>query len=283
MIKKALENDIRFTIYTIEMAKRVSSIAVGMNRTANIHLKFNTGLNRIGVDLSSAIEFTRSVKNLPHILIEGVFTHYSCADQIGNDKTEKQLSAFLATIKNLKQQGMEFPIYHSANTPAALMIPEAHLDMVRIGMGIPGLYPSEEFRTLINLEFALTWKTKVSYVRMVKSGEFVGYGCKYKCVSDTTIVTIPIGDADGMSKRFETKGNVLIRGKRYKVVAVSMDQAMVDLQGIVSDLQIGEEVVIFGTQQGNKIDPHVTAREIGADVEEILCQISTRVPRLYVQ
>jgi len=154
--------------------------------------------------------------------------------------------------------------------------------MVRIGMGIAGLYPSDDFKKVIKLHFPSTWKAQISYVRNVLQGEAVGYGSRYKCKEKTTIVTIPVGYADGLSKKFEQKSFVLIRGELYRIVAVCMDQAMIDLQRVQNDLKIGEEVVILGKQQKACIDPELTAIQIGTSAEELLCQISTRIPRIFI-
>ena len=280
-IGEALKNKLRLTVCTKKFAKQLSDQAVKLSLKVNVHIKINTGLNRIGVSPNKVLTFLKYVSNLPNLCLEGAFSHFSYAEKIGNKETKQQLKIFQEQIKKAKQIGIDFAILHIANTAASLSLPETHLDMVRIGMGIAGLYPSDDFKKIIKLYFPLTWKTYISYVRNVIQGETVGYGNRYKCVTKTTIVTIPIGYADGLDKRLETKGFVLIRGEPFRIIAVCMDQAMIDLQGIRNDLKGGEEVVILGKQQENYLDPEIIANQIGTCVEELICQNSPLIHRIF--
>ncbi|RXG65466.1 alanine racemase, partial [Candidatus Atribacteria bacterium 1244-E10-H5-B2] len=260
-IKEALKNKLRLTVCTEEFAEQLSDEAVKLGLKANVHIKINTGLNRIGVSPNMVLSFLKYISNLPNLHLEGAFSHFSYAEKIGNKKTKQQLKIFQKQIKKAKQIGIDFDILHIANTAASLSLPETHLDMVRIGMGIAGLYPSDDFKKIIKLYFPLTWKTQISYLRDVMQGETVGYCGRYKCELKTSIVTIPIGYADGLSKKFEGKGFVLIRGEPFRIIAVCMDQSMIDLQGIQNGLKIGEEVVILGKQQRTYLDLELTAKQ----------------------
>ncbi len=281
-IRDALAANLRLTVCTKEYAREVSRKAAAAGMRAKVHVKINTGLNRIGIAPGDAGNFTEEIFPMSGLYAEGIFTHFSCADQVGCPKTKEQLAVFSELIRNMRKRGFSFDIVHCANTPATLLYPETHLDLVRVGMGIAGLYPSPQFRELISLKFPMRWKTYITYRRFLPSGERVGYGGRYVCKTDTTIATIPVGDADGLSKRFEHHGHVLIKGQKYKIAAISMDQAMVDLAGHPQDVGLNDEVVIIGRQDGSYRDPHCIAEEIGADVEELLCQISARVPRIYL-
>jgi len=282
-IKEALKNNIRLTVCTEEFVKQLSNQAIKLDIETNVHIKINTGLNRIGVSPNMVITFLKYVSNLPNLHLEGAFSHFSYAEQIGNKETKQQLKIFQEKIKKAKQMGIVFDILHIANTAASLSLPETHLDMVRIGIGIAGLYPSDDFKKIIKLYFPLTWKTYISYIRNVMKGETVGYSNHYKCAAKTTIVTIPLGYADGLSKKFEGKGFVIIRGELYKIVAVSMDQTMIDLQVIRNDLKIGEEVVILGKQERTYLDPGITAIQLGGTcAEEVICQISPKISRIFI-
>jgi alanine racemase len=281
-IKEALKNNIRLTICTEEFAKQLSNKAVKLDIKANVHIKINTGLNRIGVSPNMILTFLKYVSNLPNLYLEGAFSHFSCAEQIGNKQTKQQLKIFQEQIKKAKQIGIDFNILHIANTAATLSLPETHLDMVRIGIGIAGLYPSDDFKKIIKLHFPLTWKTQISYLRNVMQGETVGYCGRYKCELKTTIVTIPIGYADGLSKKFEGKGFVLIKGELFRIVAVCMDQTMIDLQRVQNDLKIGEEVVILGKQGRAYLDPGITAIQLGTCAEELICQINPKISRIFM-
>jgi alanine racemase len=282
-IKEALKNNIRLTVCTEEFVKQLSNQAIKLDIETNVHIKINTGLNRIGVSPNMVITFLKYVSNLPNLHLEGAFSHFSYAEQIGNKETKQQLKIFQEQIKRAKQIGIDFDILHIANTAASLSLPETHLDMVRIGIGIAGLYPSDDFKKIIKLYFPLTWKTYISYIRNVMKGETVGYSNHYKCAAKTTIVTIPLGYADGLSKKFEGKGFVIIRGELHKIVAVSMDQTMIDLQVIRNDLKIGEEVVILGKQGRTYLDPGITAIQLGGTcAEELICQISPKISRIFI-
>jgi alanine racemase len=282
-LKEAIMRHFRLTVCTKYTAKAVSDLAVEAKSVVNVHIKVNTGLNRIGVPLESAVDFILYVAKLPNLKIEGAFTHFSSADRGEDDLTRQQLEDFLLELNRVKCLGIEIPILHAANTPATLALPETHLCMVRVGMGIAGLYPSKQFRQTIELHFPMTWKSNISFLRSVSAGERIGYGGRYKCNRNTTIATISVGTADGLSKRYEANGFVLIKGYKCKIAAISMDQAMVDTGGnLETDLRLYDEVVIIGKQGNDYIDPMIVADEIGADVEELLCQISYRVPRVYV-
>lgn len=281
-IKEALKNKLRLTVCTEEFAEQLSDEAVKLGLKANVHIKINTGLNRIGVSPNMVLSFLKYISNLPNLHLEGAFSHFSYAEKIGNKETKQQLKIFQKQIKKAKQIGIDFDILHIANTAASLSLPETHLDMVRIGMGIAGLYPSDDFKKIIKLYFPLTWKTQISYLRDVMQGETVGYCGRYKCELKTSIVTIPIGYADGLSKKFEGKGFVLIRGEPFRIIAVCMDQSMIDLQGIQNGLEIGEEVVILGKQQRTYLDLELTAKQIETCAEELICQINPRIPRIFV-
>ena len=281
-VREALTNNLRMTICTKKMADLVLLEAAKLRTDVHVHIKMNTGLNRIGVSPGEFLPFVKYVASLPYLQLEGAFTHYSCADQIENkEKTLSQLHLFEEAIKKAEKAGFNFKILHTANTPAALALPETHLDMVRVGAGIAGLYPAEEFRKVTTLNFPVTWKTRVSFVRLVKPDEAVGYGSKYRCNKSTVVATIPVGTADGLSKRFENNGYVLIKGKKRKIAAISMDQTMIDLGCKNEETPLGEEVVILGKQKQHYLDPHIVAREINADVEELLSQINSRVIRVY--
>ena len=281
-LREAIMRQLRLTVCTRYTAKVISDLAVEAKSVVNVHVKVNTGLNRIGVSLESAVDFILYVAKLPNLRIEGAFTHFSCADRREDDLTRKQLEDFLLEMNKAKCLGVDIPILHAANTPATLALPETHLCMVRVGMGIAGLYPSKQFRQTIELRFPMIWKSNISFLRSVSAGERIGYGGRYKCNRSTTIATIPVGTADGLSKRYETNGFVLIKGHKCKIAAISMDQAMVDTGNLGNELRLHDEVVIIGKQGDAYIDPMIVADEIGADVEELLCQISYRVPRVYV-
>jgi alanine racemase len=281
-IELALKNDIRSTVCTMEMAKQISKIAVKMDVEAKLHVKVNTGLNRIGVSLSEAETFIEEVLKLPHVTVEGAFTHFSSAAiEDKRDLTYRQLNSFLDVIAALEAKGYPKLLLHTANSPATIDIPESYLDMVRPGMSITGLYPNDSYMGRIDLQSPLSWKTIVSFVRVVEAGKTVGYGGKYHCDQDTKIVTIPVGTADGLGKRFEGKGVVLINGKRWPIMSATMDQTMLVVDKN-ENISLGDEVVIIGQQGDEYLGPHEISQMTSYDAEELVCQISTRIPRIYI-
>lgn len=282
-IPQALENGIILTVFTEAMAQQVSRSAQELGLIAKVHIKVNTGLNRVGVSLEDAVAFAEQVHALPNIALDGIYTHFSCADQPKHrELTKAQLASYLDVVETLKGKGISFRCLHAANSPATIDFPDSYLDMVRPGMSITGLYPSDAYADKLKIMFPMTWKTGASYVRRLRAGETVGYGGKYACARDTTIITIPVGAADGLGKRFEGRGTVLIHGREQPLISIAMDQAMVAIEG-EEDYRVGDEVVILGGQQGAFLDPHDVSARTAYGLEELVCQISYRIPRLYVE
>jgi|APSaa5957512622_1039677.scaffolds.fasta_scaffold63903_1 alanine racemase len=281
-IQEALDNDIRLILCNYEYADEVSRQAVEKGKTVKVHFKINTGLNRIGVNADEALPFIKYVANLPGLELEGICTHFACADMPDNPRTKQQLGSFLAVVEEASAAGVQFKYRHIANSPASINNPETYLDMVRPGMGLAGLYPSNAFRELVTLKCPITWKTTISLIRSVKANHPISYGDSRTFPIDSTIVIIPTGTADGFGKRFEGTGYVLIRGERHQVVGVTMDQTMIVLGADYPDLKIGEEVVLIGKQGELEQDPAVIQNQTGYQTEELCCQISYRVPRIYL-
>jgi len=282
LIDEALDNNIRLSLCNYEYADLVSKQATAKGVSVKVHIKVNTGLNRIGVNAEDALPFIKYVAELPNLELEGICTHFACADKPKNPRTKAQLESYLKVVEDAKVNGIQFKYRHVANSPASINYPDSHLDMVRPGMGLAGLYPSDAFRELVTLVCPITWKTTISYIRTIKAHNPISYGDSRVLSKDTTVVTIPIGFADGFGKRFEGTGFVLIRGDKHKVIAVTMDQTMIALQGDYPDLKVGEEVVLIGKQGKLEQDPSTIQKQTGYQTEELCSQISYRVPRIYL-
>jgi alanine racemase len=281
-IQDALANDIRLSLCNYDYANEVSRQATDKGLSVKVHIKINTGLNRIGINADEALPFIKQVVDLPGLELEGACTHFACADMPGNPRTKQQLDSFLKVVGDAKTNGIQFKYQHVANSPASINYPDAYLDMVRPGMGLAGLYPSDAFRDLVTLKCPITWKTNISLIRSVKANHPISYGDSRIFPIDTTIVIIPTGTADGFGKRFEGTGYVLIRGEQHQVVGVTMDQTMIVLSTDYPDLTIGEEVVLIGAQGEKEQDPALIQKQTGYQTEELCCQISYRVPRIYI-
>ncbi len=283
-IQTLIENDLTQTVFSYEMAKYISEEAKKLNKTVNIHLKVDTGMGRIGfMSSSQSIEEVKKIAELTHINMEGIFTHFSTADEEDPTYTKEQWSIFEGFLMELEEVGIHLPIMHAANSGAILSHAYTHLNVVRPGIILYGYYPSGYLQNkVLDLEPAMTLKSQVVHVKELPEGHYVGYGRKFYTKEKTKIATIPIGYADGYSRRLAEKGRVLIRGQYAPVVGnICMDQFMVDVTAI-KGVKVEDEVVIFG-KQGDKFIPiEELAEALGTINYEIMCMIGKRVPRLYV-
>jgi alanine racemase len=213
---------------------------------------------------------------LPGIKLEGIFTHFAKAEDQSSGFTKDQFARFQTVLSKVNF----IPVKHAANSAALLFYPETHLDMVRVGLMLYGLYPGANARRLINLVPALAFKSRVTYLKKVPAGTPISYGGTYVTSRETRIATIPVGYADGFSRRLSNKGQVIIRGKRFPVVGtVTMDLCMVNVND--SDVEAGDEVVMIGEQNGQMISCDELARMEDTISYEIICSIGKRVPRVY--
>lgn len=283
-IKTLIQNDLTQTIFSYDMAQYISEEASKLGKTVNIHIKVDTGMGRIGF-LSSpqSIEEIKKIAELPHINMEGIFTHFSTSDEEDTSYTKDQWSIFLGFLQELSEVGIEIPLIHAANSAATLVHEYAHLNVVRPGIILYGYYPSSYLQgKKINLIPAMTLKSQVVHIKELPAGHYVGYGRKYKTEKLTKIATIPIGYADGYSRRLSDKGRVLIRGQYANVVgSICMDQFMVDVSHI-EEVKVGDEVVVFGSQGDRSIPVEEIAEKMDTINYEVMCMIGKRVPRIYI-
>jgi len=276
VMNEILHYDLSQTVYSFSEAQALSSEAKRKNKPAKVHVKVDTGMGRVGVLPSEALAFIAKISSLPGLELEGIFTHFAKAEDPQDNFTEGQFDKFKYVISKAAQ----IPIKHSANSAGVLFHADTHLDMVRVGLMMYGLYPSGASRSLIKLKPALSFKSRITYLKKVPAGTPLSYGGTYQAPSETTIATIPVGYADGFSRRLSNRGAVIIRGKRYPVVGrVTMDLTMVNVGD--AKVEVGDEVVLIGEQNGQLI----SADEI-ADLEdtisyEVVCGIGKRVPRIY--
>ncbi|MCG9967633.1 alanine racemase [Pelotomaculum terephthalicicum JT] len=272
-------------VYTREMALVLAEAAARRGTRAKVHIKVDTGMGRIGLMPGPDIveEILRMAK-IPNLEIEGIFTHFADADAADKHYTNMQLERFLGITEELRRGGLDIPLKHAANSPALMEMPEAHLDMVRAGIIVYGLSPSDRFKqSSLKLIPAMSLKAKVAYVKKVPAGFKVSYGCTFTTVQPTVIATLPLGYADGYPRSLSSKGEVLLNGRRSPVIGrVCMDQIMVDA-GSASDIKMGDEAVIIGRQGDEEITADETAMKLGTINYEVVCMISLRVPRIYVK
>lgn len=279
----AVREDITLTVYNIEGAKAISDAAASLGKKAKIHVKVDTGMGRIGflTDITSAREIMR-IAAFPGVELEGMFTHFAVSDIKDKEYSNKQFEKFSEIDTQLRNLGLNIPIKHAANSAAIIDLPDFHADMVRAGVSLYGLYPSDEvFKDKVDLIPAMTFKARVANVKTVPAGTSVSYGRTYITETETRVATIPVGYADGYTRLFSNRAHVLVKGVRVPVIGrVCMDQFMVDVSNI-PDVSIEDEVVLMGRQGNQKVTADELAELIGTINYEIVCMVSSRVPRIH--
>ena len=281
----AAQNDIRLTVFDAENSKLLSDAVSGSGKKLKIHIKTDTGMSRIGfAPVKESAEDILAIHSMPGIEIEGIFTHFAKADEDTTDDALAQLAVFRDFTEKLKEAGIDIRIRHCANSAAATKIREADMDMVRLGISIYGMYPSEYVHD-VKLEPALSLHSHVVMVKEVKAGTAVGYGGTWQAEKDSMIATIPVGYADGYHRLLSNKGSVLIKGKKYPVVGrVCMDQIMVDVTETPDNgrVEAGNEVILIGRSENAVISAEEVADIAQTINYEITCSLSSRVPRRYI-
>ena len=277
--------DIRPAVCDADSAKKLSQEALRQGKTVHIHLALDTGMTRIGfADTPKSIETIKQIQMLPNLEIEGIFTHFARADEYDRSPALIQLERYLDFLNLLKDAGITIPLLHCSNSAGIIRVPEANLSMVRAGITIYGIYPSNEVeRDKIKLETAMEIKIHISYLKDVTPGTAISYGGTFVASKPMKVATIPVGYADGYPRQLSGKGWVLIHGQKAPILGrVCMDQFMVDVTDI-PDTKSGDEVTLIG-RDGNEV---ITAEEFGElsgrFSYEFICCISKRVPRVYIK
>lgn len=273
--------DLRVTITSTVAVELLANAAREQGRVVPVHLKVDTGMNRIGVAPGDALALAREIVRRPELRLEGVFTHCAVADDPADPFTDVQLGRFDAVIAELAEAGIEPSILHAANSATAIAHPRGRYDMVRIGIVVYGIAPSTQLAALADLRPALSLRAEVSNVKRVRAGEGVSYGLRHRFVADTTVATVPIGYADGVPRRLGlVGGEVLIGGTHRAVVGVvTMDQLMVDCGD--DHVEVGDEVVLIGRQGSAVLTADDWAECLDTIPYEVVCGIGPRVPRFY--
>lgn len=278
-----IRHKIRPAVFKLSMAKQLSEEAVRQGKTVHVHIKVDTGMSRIGFkdDIESA-KIVREISLLPNVEIEGVFTHFSRADEREKQTAREQLSRYLHFLALLEEQGVQPKIRHCSNSAGIIDLKEANLDMVRAGISIYGMYPSEEVEKLaVPLAPVMTLKSHVVYLKEIEKGTAVSYGGTYVAKDTMRIATIPVGYGDGYPRSLSNKGWVLIRGQRAPIVGrVCMDQFMVDVTQI-HEVREGDMVILIGSDGGDAITMEGLGELSGRFHYELACDIGKRVPRRF--
>lgn len=269
---------IAVAVFSLSQAEILAREAWLQHKEVPIHVKVDTGMGRIGLRRDDELlTFCRKIREWP-LVLEGIFTHFACADEIDKFKTAKQLEVFLRFIRKLEEEGITVPIKHAANSAAALEFPPSHLDMVRVGIALYGYHPRPGAMG-IALEPALTWKARITQVKRVSPGTPISYGWTYRSAGEEIIATVPVGYADGYRRTLSNRGWVLVGGKRAPVVGrVCMDQFMIRLE---REVPPGTEVTLLGKQGDEAITADDLAGWLDTISYEVLTSIGSRVPRFY--
>lgn len=283
--EETVQLDLAQTVYTFEAAEALSQAAVKIGKTVRVHVKFDTGMGRLGFAGNTDIpgEIYR-IARLPGLQIEGIMTHFAVADAIDKNYTYQQFKMFEQIADRLKEAGINNVIRHAANSAAIIDMPELHLDMVRAGISIYGLYPSNQVKKeRVSLRPAMSLKARIAHIKKVPPGTGISYGRTFITERDTIVATVPVGYADGYTRLLSNKSHVLAGGKRVPVIGtVCMDQFMIDVSGI-QDIRTGDEIVLVGKQGENRVTADELADLLGTINYEIVCAISERVPRIYYE
>ena len=275
------------TVYTYSMAKDIDAVARSLNAVADVHIKIDTGMSRIGFkpcqETIQRIVMMNSLR--PNIRIHGIFTHLACADCADDTLTARQIEAFDGVVAALEAEGIHIPYKHCANSAAIIRYPHLVKDMVRAGIILYGLYPSDEVtKEKVRLKQLMTLKSHVIHIKTVEAGTPVGYGSTYVCDKPTRIATISIGYGDGYPRAMSNKGRVLIGSRSYPIIGrVCMDQTMVDVTDADYEIRQGDEVVLIGGQGSENIPVEEVANASDSFNYEFVCGINRRIPRVYVR
>lgn len=277
-----VKNDICPTIISMEMAKKYSEVGKRLNKDVNCHIKIDTGMSRIGFQVNEdSVKEIKEIAALPHLKMDGIFTHFARSDEKDKTFTAKQFTLFEQMISDLETAGVTFKNHHCANSAAILEYPDASLDLARAGIILYGLWPSDEVKRDIKLRPVLSLYSHVVHVKTLPKGRTISYGGTVTLEKDTRIATIPVGYADGYCRGLSSVGYVLIRGKKAPILGrVCMDQFMVDVSDI-SDVEVMDLVTLIGKDHDQEITLEDLGELSGRFNYEFACDLGMRIPRLY--
>lgn len=274
--------EIRPEVSTLQMAERLNKVAERRGKEIRIHIAVDTGMSRIGFfPDAQSVEAIRQISRLPHVRIEGMFTHFARADEVDKVCVHTAFARFQNFSRAVRAAGVDIPLCHCANSATILEYPDAHLNLVRAGITMYGIYPSDEMIRDKDLQPVMQLKSRIAHLKWVAPGVPVSYGGTFVTERETQIATIPVGYADGYPRSLSSKGCVLWKGRRAPILGrVCMDQFMVDVTGM--EAQIGDEVTLMGEDHGAFLGVDELGRLSGRFPYEFVCDISKRVPRVFI-
>lgn len=290
-LEEAVRNDLRLTVYNTKTIEELGKITSALQKNGYLHIKTETGVHRQGINEEDLLPFIERIRTYPYLEIEGLSMHFAnIEDTTDHSYAQHQLEKFLDYVDSLRKHGIEIPIKHIACSAATILFPETFFDMVRVGIGVYGLWPSKETylscfqnkREPVNIKPVLTWKTRIVQAKDVAEGAFIGYGCTYKTTRPTKLGVLPVGYYDGYDRLLSNSAYVLIAGKRAPVRGrVAMNFITVDVTDIPG-VQLEDEVVLIGKQGQERISAEYLASLCGTINYEIVTRINPKIPRIVV-
>lgn len=273
--------DLIASVSTKHFAQELSEAAAKQDKIARVHLKIDTGLHRFGIEPEQAIEFCNDCYDLPGLEWEGIYTHFSSADDRDWGTTENQFALFMDTVFELKQEGFIFSIHHAGGSTIAIERPDMHLDMIRPGIALFGYHPAPDQEHIITLKPVMKLTTKILQIKKIAGDTPVGYGGNYRTKSSEVLAVLSIGHGDGYKRGLSNKGEVLVKGKRAKIVGtISLDQTMIDISDI-SNVSEGDDVILIGNMENEIITAREIAYWLNSIVDEVLSSLMARITRIY--
>ncbi|MGA1933186.1 alanine racemase [Arcobacter sp. YIC-464] len=284
LAQEIIENNIIQTIYSLEQAQEFSKVAKQLNKNIVVHIKIDSGMNRLGMLCSEdTVNTVLQINKLDNIVIEGIYTHFAAADELDKTYTKTQVEKFSKIVEQIEEKGLTIPIKHVSNSAAIIDMPEFNFDMVRAGIMLYGLYPSQSVNhKRVNLKEVMCLKAKIAQVKEIEAGSGISYGLTYKCEHKTKIAILPIGYADGYTRMLSNKAKVLVKNKIVPVLGnICMDQCIIDVTNL--DVKMGDEVVLYGGNNKDGISIDSVANLLNTINYEIVCMVDKRVPRVYLK
>ncbi len=279
------DEGIRATVFSLRQAQEMESFAQKAGKEIKIHIKADTGLSRLGFQVTeAAADEIAQISRMPHMVMEGLFTHFAKSDARDKTMANEQMEQFRRMQEMLKERGVAIPMCHCSNSAAIIDMPKANMSVVRAGISLYGLWPSDEVRKdHIDLKPALSLKSRIVFLKELEAGRTISYGATYETTGTQRIATIPVGYGDGYPRSLSGKGYVLIRGKRAPICGrICMDQFMVNVTHIPEAAE-GDEVILVGADGQERITMEEIGDLSGRFNYEFACDLGKRIPRVYVK
>lgn len=283
--EELINYDIEQTIYDLDYAKELSSLALSLNKKAKVHIALDTGMGRIGfLPTDESFKAICEICTLDGLDVIGIFTHFSSSDEKDKDYTQYQFNQIYDFINKLEDAGVNIPLKHASNSAAIIDLPNTYLDAVRAGIILYGYYPSNEVeKENLSIKPALTLKARIAHVKELESGMYISYNRTFKTSRKSKIATIPIGYADGYIRTLKHEAKVIVNGQLAPIVGnICMDQFMIDVT-YIDDVKPGDEVILLGESNGIKFNADNLAKCMDSIKYEVLCLLKKRVPRAYIK